>query len=211
MPQNERRDAEQDTFKPSLVKRGRQKGGEELLQGVDDPMRRVLRAGAQMERRQKLGARADRQPQPEHLLRTPQPGAQFVQVQVREVEMAEGAFVQELRVLASTSQPGGDGGLSKAEDPFGGGRIEPFGPRREHYGDLVRRGFQTIQGGVASRTERGAAGLTTKGLDVLGTAMLAIADESVDLSIGDPEGGARSVGAGEACGVHADGALPDGF
>jgi hypothetical protein len=71
--------------------------------------------------------------------------------------------------------------------------------------------FTRYKGGVASRTERGAAGRTSKGLDVLGTVMLAIADESVELSIGDPEGGARSVGAGEACGVHADGLLPDGF
>ena len=35
-----------------------------------------------------------------------QPGAQFVQLEVREPEIAEAALVQGLRVLASTRQPG---------------------------------------------------------------------------------------------------------
>jgi hypothetical protein len=48
-----------------------QKGGQDLSQGVDDLMRCVLRAGAQLEHGQKLGARVDSQPPPEHLLRTP--------------------------------------------------------------------------------------------------------------------------------------------
>jgi len=38
------------------------------------------------------------------------------------------------------------------------------------------RGFQTVQGRVASSTERDAASLTTKGLDALGLAMRAITD-----------------------------------
>jgi hypothetical protein len=42
------------------------------------------------------------------------------------------------------------------------------------------------------------AGLTAKGLDPLVTAMLAIANESMDVSIGDPEVGALSVGTGVA-------------
>jgi len=41
---------------------------------------------------------------------------------------------------------------------------------------MVRWGFQAIQGGVASSTERGAAGLTAEGLDALGLAVLAIPD-----------------------------------
>jgi len=40
---------------------------QEQSQGVDDPMRRVLRAGAEIEHGQKLGAGVDGQPQPEHL------------------------------------------------------------------------------------------------------------------------------------------------
>ena len=71
--------------------------------------------------------------------------------------------------FASASQPGGDGGLSKAEDSLSRGRVQPFGQRRQHHGDLLRGGFQSVQGRVASSAERGAAGLTAKGLDPLGT------------------------------------------
>jgi hypothetical protein len=66
----------------------------------------VLRAGPQMEHRKKLGAWVDGQPEPQHLFGTAQPRAQFVQLKVREPEMAEGAFVQNLRVLTSPSQKG---------------------------------------------------------------------------------------------------------
>ena len=143
----------------------------------------------------------DGQPEPEHLCGAAQPGAQFVQLQVREVEMAEEALVQGLCMLASTGQPGRDGGLSKAEDPLGSRRVQPFGQRREHHGDLVRGGFQTVQGRVAPSTERGTAGLAAKRLDPLGTAMLAISDQRVNVSIGDPEVRALLVGTGEALGV----------
>jgi hypothetical protein len=46
-----------------------------------------------MEHRKKLGAWVDGQPEPQHLFGTAQPRAQFVQLKVREPEMAEGAFV----------------------------------------------------------------------------------------------------------------------
>jgi len=49
------------------------------------------------------------------------------------------------------------------------------------------RGFQTVQGRVASGTEGGVAGLAAKRLDPLSRAMLAIPDESMDLSIGNAE------------------------
>jgi hypothetical protein len=120
----------------------------------------------------------------QHMLGTPEPGSQFVQLEVGKPEGAKRALVQGLCVLASTSQPDDDGGLSVAEDPFGDGRVQTFGQRREDHGDLLRRGFQSIQGSIASSTERAAAGLTTKGLDALGVTMLAIPDQGVDLRIG---------------------------
>ena len=48
----------------------------------------VLRAGTQLEHGKKLGAGINRQPQPEHVLRAAQAGAQFIQLQVREAEVA---------------------------------------------------------------------------------------------------------------------------
>ena len=50
----------------------------------------------QMEHGNKLGAGIDGEPEPEGLLGIAQPGAQFVQLQVREVQMAEEALVQAL-------------------------------------------------------------------------------------------------------------------
>jgi hypothetical protein len=55
------------------------------------------------------------------------------------------------------------------------------------------------------------ASRASKRLDSRSRARLAISDEGMDLSIGDPEGGAEVVETSEARGVSADGALPVGF
>jgi hypothetical protein len=76
---------------------------------------------------------------------------------------------------------------------------------------LVRGGFQTIQGRVASGSERGVAGLTAKRLDPFGLPMLAISDQRVGLGIGDPEVGTLLVGTGEAFGGYPLGCSPTAF
>jgi hypothetical protein len=48
------------------------------------------------------------------------------------------------------------------------------------------RGFQTVQGRVASRAERGAAGLTAEGLDLLSPTLLAISHQRMEVRLGDP-------------------------
>jgi hypothetical protein len=48
----------------------------------------------------------DGQPQPEHLCGAAQPGAQFVQQEMGDLEVTEAAFVQGLSVLASARQKG---------------------------------------------------------------------------------------------------------
>ena len=110
--------------------------------------------------------------------------------------MAEGAFVQDLRVLASTSQPPRDGGLPKAEDPFGRRCVQPFGQRRQDHRDLLRGGFQAIQRRVASSTEGGVTGLTAKRLDLLGMTVLAISNQRVDWASVIPQ--YRHCGLGQA-------------
>ncbi len=193
------------------MKIGKQKGGQDLSERVDELVCHVLCAGTELKHGKNLGAGINGQPEPQHLRMAAEPGAQFVQLQVRELEMAEGALVQGLCMLSSSRKPDGDGGLSVAEDPFGSRKIQPFGQRREHHCDLVRGGFQTVQGRVAPGSERGMAGLTAERLDLLSTTVLAIANQSMDLSIGDAEVGALLIGTGEAGGVHPSGALPAGF
>ena len=64
-----------------------------------------------------------------HMLGVAQPGAEFVQLQVWQVEMEEEALVQGLCMFPCASQPGGDGGLSKTEDPPSLRGIQPFSQR----------------------------------------------------------------------------------
>ena len=69
-----------------------------LSQRVDEPMSHVLCAGTELKHRQNLRARIHGQPQPEDLFSAAQPCSQFVQLEVWEVEMAEGPRVQRLSV-----------------------------------------------------------------------------------------------------------------
>ena len=104
-----------------------------------------------------------------------------------------------------------DGGLSVTENTLSSGRVQPFGQRREHHGNLVRRGFQTVQGSGAPGSERGMARRASKGLDPFGTAMLAIANQGMNVGIGDPEVRARLVGTSEALGVYSLRCSPAAF
>jgi hypothetical protein len=63
---------------------------------VDELMCHVLCSGAKLKHGKNLRERADSQPKPQHVLRAAQSGAQFVQLEVWEPEMVEGAFVQGL-------------------------------------------------------------------------------------------------------------------
>jgi hypothetical protein len=64
-----------------------------------------------------------------HLRSAAQPSAQFVQLQMREMEMAEEVLVQGVRVRALAGEPSGNGRLPVAEDSLGGGSVQPFGQR----------------------------------------------------------------------------------
>ena len=55
------------------------------------------------------------------------------------------------------------------------------------------------------------ASLTTERLDLLGLAMLAIANQRMNVSVCNPKVGTLVVGTGIALGVHTDGGLPAGF
>jgi hypothetical protein len=77
--------------------------------------------------RNNLGEGINRQPEPQDLLGAAEPGAQFVQLEMRKVEVAERTLMEDLRMAACTSEPGGNGGLSVAENSRSRGRIQPFG------------------------------------------------------------------------------------
>jgi len=64
-----------------------------LSQRVNHPMGHVLGAGAELEHRKNLGARIDGQLEPEHLATAAEPCSQFIQLHVRELEVAERGLV----------------------------------------------------------------------------------------------------------------------
>jgi len=145
-----------------------------LSQGMNDAMGHVLSARTELEHGKNFRTGIDDQPEPQHLCMAAQPGSQFVQLKMRDVEMAEEALVQSVRVLASTGEPNGNRGLTMVEDPLCSGKVQPFGQRSQYHGDLLGGRFQPVQGRITPRSERGAAGLAAERLDAFGLAMLAI-------------------------------------
>jgi hypothetical protein len=123
------------------------------------------------------------------------------------MQVAEGVLMEELSVLACASEPPCDGRLPIAEDAFSRGRIQPFSQGGEHHGDLVRGSFRS----VVSSTERGAALLAAKGLDLLSLTMLAIPNQRVDPRIGEAEVHALLIGTGKILGIDAFGRSPTTF
>ena len=140
-------------------------------------MGHVLCSGAELKHGKNLREGINGQPEPQHLLRAAQLGSQFIQLEVRKVEVAEAVLVQGLCMFPCASQPRGDGGLSVTEDTLGSRKIQPFGQRRQNHGDLLGGSFQPVQRRVAPRTERRATSRTSKGLDPLDMAMLAIPEK----------------------------------
>src|SRR5215472_3347842 len=104
---------------------------------MDDVMSHVLGSRTELKHGQNLGARIESQPQPGHLGGAAQACANFVQLEVREVQVAETALMKKLSVPACAREPRGDSGLSIAEDPRGSRWVEPFGQRGQHHGDLL--------------------------------------------------------------------------
>ena len=100
--------------------------------------------------RNNLGKGIDRQPQPENLCSAAQPRAEFVQLQVGDLQVAEAALMEDLSVAACASEPCRDGGLTITEDPQGFGWVQTFGECSEHHGDLLGGGFQMVQGSIVS-------------------------------------------------------------
>ncbi len=69
-------------------------------------MRHLLHPRTKMQDRDEFRERVHRDPQPEYMGTLAQPRAQFVQLQVRELEVPKPAVVQGRTVLASAGEPG---------------------------------------------------------------------------------------------------------
>jgi hypothetical protein len=164
-----------------------------------------------MEEGKKLRTLVECQPQPQDVGVAAESRPQFVQLEIRKLEMTEKVLVEALGMQPSAGRPGDDGRLAVAENSLCGGWVQPFCQRRQYYCDLVRGGLQPVQWGVSSGTERGVAGLTTKRLNPLSRSMLSIPDESMAVSVCDPEVSTLTVRTGEALRFYAFGSTPPAF
>jgi hypothetical protein len=98
---------------------------------------------------------------------TPQPGANFVELDVREGEIPQPVVVERRAVFARSREPGRDGGVPMTEHAHRGGDIQPFSQSREHFTDALGRGLEPVQWRIPSRANGRITRLTTHCLDAL--------------------------------------------
>ncbi len=92
--------------------------------------------------------------------------------------------MEELSMSACESQPGGNRGLSKAENPLSSEiGSNPSASAVSTMTICCEGVFERYNGVLRRARESGAAGLTPKGLNLLGLAMFAITNRRMDLSI----------------------------
>jgi hypothetical protein len=158
-----------------------------------------------MQHRHKLTRRIDGYPKPQDVGTTPLPRAQLVELDVWEVKIAKDVVVQLGAVFASACQPTRDGGVAMPEHAHHGGDREPFRQRGEHFRNPGRCRFEPLQRCIASRAERGVAGLTAQGLSALVPSIHTVANQSMNVRVGDLVVDTGAIWTGEPLRVNAFG------
>jgi hypothetical protein len=125
---------------------------------------------------------------------------------MQEMEPTKVAVVQRHTVRAGPRQPGCDGCVVMAEHPHGRGHIQSFRQRREHFRYPLGWGFEVVEWRVTASTEGGSTHLAAEGLDSLDFPRRSIADQGMELRVGDTVVGAGGFGAGVAGSVDTFGA-----
>ena len=100
--------------------------GQALSQTMDQQMSHVVRARAQLNHWNAFRQRVKGHPQPEDLRSAAQSRVDLIQLHMRNLELAEGALVQDLRMRPSPQEPARDGRMPQPKDAFGRRPIQPF-------------------------------------------------------------------------------------
>ncbi len=140
-----------------------------------------------------------------------EPCPQFVELEMRQVKVLEDAVVECRTVFTRTGQPTRDRGMAVAKDPYCRCDIDPFRKRGQHLRNALGCGFEAVQRRVSARAEGRVAGLTAQRLDWLRRPVNAIADQGMDVRIGDPIVHAGVIRTGEAVRVDALGPTASAF
>jgi len=168
-----------------------------------------------MQHRNEFGELLDHHPEPQRVCPVAEPTPQFVELKMREAEIVKEALVQSCAVCSSAGQPAGDGGVAVAEHPHGRGHTQPFRQRCEHFRDRLRCGFEPLQWRHPEGSRGGRAivpqGRAAQGLSSFGFPLQAIAEERMDLRIGDPLVPTRGGGTREALCINALGCAAAAF
>jgi hypothetical protein len=142
-----------------------------------------------MQHHHDLGELLEGQPEPHRVGPSAEPTPQFVQLDVREVQPLSDALVQRRAVRARVHHPSRDRGMAMAEHAHGRGHAQPFGQRRQYFGNAVGGGFEPIERGHPEGTRGACAivpqGRAAQGLSALVSPMSAITEAGMDARIGD--------------------------
>jgi hypothetical protein len=154
-----------------------------LTEFVDNSMRGALCPRTKVQDRDEFRQWVHRHPEPEHVRSIAQSRAQFIKLQMRELEAMEPVVMQARAVLPGSREPGGDRRMPMAEDAHRGGDTEPFRQGRQHLRDSLGGGFEAVERRVAAGAEGCFTRLTTECLDALPLPMHPVADEGMDLGV----------------------------
>jgi hypothetical protein len=101
-------------------------------------------------------------------------------------------------MLTSPREPSRDGGVAMSEHPHSGGDIQPFRQGSEHFCNALGCRFEPIERGSAPGAEGTSTCLAAQRLNPLAAPVRAVADQGMNLRVGNPKVGTAAVGAGEA-------------
>src|SRR5262245_6496791 len=109
---------------------------------------------------------------------TPEPRAQFIQLDVRELEIPQPTRMEHGTVFARTHHPSCDGRMPMSKHAHCSSDGESFRQRSEHFTHPLRWGFQAIERGMAAGAAGDTAGLTSERLDAFVPSFGAVAREA---------------------------------
>lgn len=159
----------------------------------------VAGPGAEMESRNGFGDRIDGKPEPNGLGNATDTPIHFIELDQGEGEICEAGVVKASAVGSHAFEPACEGGIGAACVADQDGDIEAFSQEPQNHFDLLRWGFEVVKGGAFAAREGVVTPLALEVLDVV-RAAFAIADQSMDVLIGDAEVFTGGVQAGQSLG-----------
>jgi len=130
------------------------------VQFVDDGIGQVEGAWAEAEDGDDLGGSVDRRPDPDVVVSLADMGPEFIELNMRTLQVLKEVRVEILGLEAGAGEPGTQGAFADAPDPFEDGDVHAFRQEGQGFGHAGGVGFQAVENRIAADREFAAAGLT---------------------------------------------------